>query len=196
MPFPRHGTHTSRSANLCRESWIPLLGWFPVPELILPLCEGTGTGTQGGTQLHPPPAQLWALLWEEDEQFPVSLCSSHAGGQERGRNHERKMYPGREGVWDGGRTFVTPEGKRLPRAVLQPPPWVHGSLPPQSRAFLGCALEPLLCGLLGETQQQRALIGGDVLLCLWRAQGSVAFMGNHGVFTARAKSPGPATPSS
>lgn len=62
-------------ANLCRESWIPLLGWFPVPEHLLPLCEGTGTGTQGGTQLHPPPAQIWALLWEEDEQFPVSLCS-------------------------------------------------------------------------------------------------------------------------
>lgn len=83
------------------------------------------------------------------------------------------MYPGKEGVWDGGRIFVTPEGKRMPRAVLQPPPWVHGSLTPQSRAFLGRALEPLFCGFLGESQQQRALIRGDVLLCLWRAQGSV-----------------------
>lgn len=44
--------HTnSGGANLCRESWIPLGGWFCAPELLLPLCEGTGTGTQGGTQL-------------------------------------------------------------------------------------------------------------------------------------------------
>lgn len=70
----------------------------------------------------------------EDEQFPVSLRSLKAAGQERGSNCKRKVYPGKQGAWEGGKTFVTSYAKRLPRAVVEPQPWrawsVEGPLQP------------------------------------------------------------------
>lgn len=118
VPLPRHSTpcaqltHTQEGPAFAGKGGAKLRRSQPLLDILrgVVLCPRARSSPVCGHR-HPrkdtpgsPPAQLWM----ESEQSPCLCAPSQAAGQERGSNCKRKMHPGKEGVWDGGKMFVTP----------------------------------------------------------------------------------------